>query len=101
MAADGEMAIDPIRPQITDQLPEAVNIELEDKGKADDDRFLPPDDGEDSLRLLLEIDDRDVASFTPQRGREIAEAEIFLFLEPDQDDAAGVLGPTGIADAVT
>src|ERR1700753_2652177 len=91
MTVDGEMAVDSVRPQIADQFTETVDVELEDEREADDDRRLPLYDFQDRAVILLEIDDSHLPALAPKRGGEVAEAQILLFLESDQHDAAGPL----------
>ena len=86
VAADREVAVDAARPQVSGQLLEPVDVELEDQREADDDRVEALDRAEDLLVRLLDVDHLDVVADRFERGRQVAEAEIALALEPHQDD---------------
>src|SRR4029077_10231419 len=89
MPADGEMAVDAVLPEISGQIGEAADVELEDEGEAHHHRIHPADDVEDLAELHLEIDDLDKMAAASEGRSQIAQAQILLILKADEHHALG------------
>lgn len=82
--AHGVVAVDAAVAQVADESTEAVDVELKDQRKADEDRLERPHRFQDVRVVLLEIEHLDPIAVTAQRRRQVAEAEILLVAESNQ-----------------
>src|SRR6185437_15219987 len=98
VSAHGEVAAHAGVAQHADDALVLQNVELEDEREADDQRIGLDGSADDLIQRSLDVTDDDGVTVLAQGGREIAEAEVALVLEADEEDAArGVSGHRGFA----